>query len=69
MFCKETEEQLKTNLLSPEQVSKILGVTKVTLWRMGNREELGFPKKIKFCRKVFYKGQEVFDWIESRKEK
>lgn len=69
MICKETEEELKKNLLSPEQVSKMLGITKVTLWRMGNREGLNFPKKIKFCRKVFYSGKEIMEWIESRKEK
>lgn len=52
-------------LIRPTELANLLGISKVTLWRMENRGEL--PARIRISRRaVGWKESDIEEWLDNR---
>jgi len=54
-------------IIRTDEVKKIIGLSRTTIWRLENDKDLNFPKRIQLTKNsVGWNKQEILDWVESR---
>lgn len=53
-------------LIGVDKVEEMLGVSRMTLWRWAQREDLNFPKPIKIAKRRFWYLEELVAWLDAR---
>jgi len=65
MSTKEDEEKKDRQILTLRQVEDLVGLKRVTLWRLERKRD--FPKRLMLTeRKVGWREKEVNEWIDKR---